>query len=170
MTRTTLPEPTMTLSRSHARRFLLAHQHLWPPHQLQEPDGVLAFIRHVGCIQFDPLNIVGRNPDLVLQSRVANYTPTLLDTLLYTDRQLLDVVLSVIGLRAPADARLMWIQNTLRIAEVECSEAYYDQARGRSDLEILTRPRALPLNDQGNLPLISALGNVGHERPVVNTD
>ena len=48
------------------------------------------FVRHAGCVQFDPINVVGRNPDLVLQSRVANYRPALLEELLYTDRQLLD--------------------------------------------------------------------------------
>ena len=53
-------------------------------------DEVLAYIQHVGSIQFDPINRVGRNPDLVLQSRVANYQPSLLEELLYTDRDLLD--------------------------------------------------------------------------------
>jgi len=52
--------------------------------------GVLDYIHHVGCIQFDPINIVGRNPDLVLQSRVKDYRPHMLDELLYSDRNLLD--------------------------------------------------------------------------------
>ena len=80
----------MTLTKRHARRFLLAHQHLWPPRQLRGKAGVVEFIRHVGCIQFDPINIVGRNPDLVLQSRVAKYKPAMLEKLLYADRQLID--------------------------------------------------------------------------------
>ena len=73
-----------------------------------------------------------------------------------TDREILDVALSVIGLRQPAAARLMWIQNTLKIAEMECSEAYFDEARQRSDLEILTQPRKLPLRDDGQLPSVAA--------------
>ncbi len=73
-----------------------------------------------------------------------------------TDREILDVALSVIGLRQPAAARLMWIQNTLKIAEMECSEAYLDEARQRSDLEILTLPRKLPLRDDGQLPSVAA--------------
>lgn len=72
-----------------------------------------------------------------------------------TDREILDVVLSVIGLRPPASARLMWIQNTLKVAELECSEAYYDEARQRSDLEILTQPRKLPLGADGQLPTVA---------------
>ncbi len=50
----------------------------------------MEFIRHVGCIQFDPINVVGRNPDLVLQARIANYHPRLLKSLLYEDRSLSD--------------------------------------------------------------------------------
>ena len=69
-----------------------------------------------------------------------------------TDREILDVALSVIGLRPPAEARLMWIQHTLKVSELECSEAYYDEARQRSDLEILTQPRKLPLGADGQLP------------------
>ena len=90
MPKTRLPPPTATLSKTQARRFLLAHQRLWPPRQLKGKAGIVDFIRHVGCIQFDPINVVGRNPDLVLQSRVDKYRPDLLAQLLYTERQLLD--------------------------------------------------------------------------------
>ncbi len=90
MAKVKLPSPSMTLTKRHARRFLLAHQRLWPPQQLRGKAGVVEFIRHVGCIQFDPINIVGRNPDLVLQSRVAKYKPAMLEKLLYADHQLLD--------------------------------------------------------------------------------
>jgi uncharacterized protein YcaQ len=85
-----LTSPTITLSKRHARRFLLAHQHLWPPRKLRGKVGILEFIRRVGCIQFDPINVVGRNPDLVLQSRVNKYRPTMLEELLYSDRRLID--------------------------------------------------------------------------------
>ena len=85
-----LPPPTLHLSRAEARRFLLAHQRLWPPRSLAGKSGVLAFIRHVGCIQYDPVNLVGQNPELVLQARVADYSPRLLNELLYTDRRLVD--------------------------------------------------------------------------------
>ena len=90
MPRIELPSPTLRLSRAEARRFLLAHQHLWPPRALAGKAGILDFIRHVGCIQYDPVNLVGQNPELVLQARVADYTPALLAELLYTDRRLVD--------------------------------------------------------------------------------
>jgi hypothetical protein len=72
-----------------------------------------------------------------------------------TDREILDVTLSLIGLTPPSAARLLWIENTLKVAEVECSEAFYDEAAARSDLEILTAPRKLPLGDDGNLPAMT---------------
>lgn len=86
----TLPPPTLTISKTHARRFLLAHQRLWPPRSFLGKSGIQEYIQHVGCIQFDPINVVGRNPDLVLQSRITAYRPGLLDELLYHDRTLCD--------------------------------------------------------------------------------
>ncbi len=90
MARPPLPDPTITITKQTARRFVLAHHHLWPPRQLMGKEGVLRYIRHVGCIQFDPINVVGRNPDLVLQSRVKDYRPAMLNELLYEDRLLVD--------------------------------------------------------------------------------
>lgn len=78
------------LSLKQARQFLLVHQQLLPPRGLEGKGEILDFIDRVGCIQFDPLNRVGRNPDLTLQSRFKNYRPKLLRELLYSDRKLMD--------------------------------------------------------------------------------
>ena len=67
------------------------------------------------------------------------------------DREMLRVMLSQIGLTEPPDARLLWIRNTMALAEVECSAAYLEQARDRDDLAILTEPRPLSFNVEGNL-------------------
>jgi uncharacterized protein YcaQ len=80
----------VALTQAQARRFLLAHQGLQTPAPYHGKAGALAFIRHVGCIQYDPLNVVGHNSDLVLQARLADYQPELLRQLLYHDRLLLD--------------------------------------------------------------------------------
>jgi uncharacterized protein len=55
----------MHLTPAQARRFLLAYQGLWPADEFRGKAGILAHIRRVGCIQYDPLNVVGHNPDLV---------------------------------------------------------------------------------------------------------
>lgn len=81
---------TLTITKEQARRFLLAYQALWPARTLAGKSGILSYIRRVGCIQFDPLNIVGHNQELILQARIHGFRPELLQELLYQDRQLLD--------------------------------------------------------------------------------
>ncbi|MDA1330382.1 MAG: winged helix DNA-binding domain-containing protein [Chloroflexi bacterium] len=93
----------LTISKSQARRFLLAHHHLWPPRRLRGANGALAYIRHVNCIQYDPINVVGQNPNLVLQSRVGNYKATMLKKLRYQDRALLDGFDKVMSIYPVAD-------------------------------------------------------------------
>ena len=80
----------MHITKAHARRFLLAYQGLWPPDAFQGKPGILDYIRRVGCIQFDPLNIAGHNPELVLQARVEGFRPAMLKELLYEERKLID--------------------------------------------------------------------------------
>lgn len=81
---------TVKISLSEARRLMLACQGLYPPRNWKGKRGVKSFYKRVRAIQFDPINVVGRNPDLVLQSRVVDYKPSLLDGLLYEDRYLVD--------------------------------------------------------------------------------
>ena len=69
-----------------------------------------------------------------------------------TDREMLEAALGTIGMADPPDARLLWIHNTLHLREVECSEAYLEEARTRDDLTILGEPRELPFDAAGNLP------------------
>ena len=68
-----------------------------------------------------------------------------------TDKQMLQVMLTQIGLAGPDEAELMWICNTRHLAEVECSAAYLDKARGRDDLEIVSDLRPLSFDENGNL-------------------
>lgn len=75
-----------------------------------------------------------------------------------TDREILNVALPLIGLTDPADAKLMWIRNTLEVSELEISIAYFKEAQEREDLQILANPRPLPLDAQGMLPEVNALG------------
>ncbi|MCS7306029.1 MAG: nickel-dependent lactate racemase [Thermoguttaceae bacterium] len=76
-----------------------------------------------------------------------------------TDRQMIEVALQTIGLRPAAQARLLWIQNTLQLTELECGAAYWTEAQNRSDLEILTSPRPLPWDADGNLPSFEAMAS-----------
>ena len=83
-------QPNIKISKIQARRFMLWHQGLLPHWQWQGKTGIMEYIRRVGCIQFDPVNVIAHNPELVLQARVKDYRPWLLDELLYRDRELVD--------------------------------------------------------------------------------
>ncbi len=78
------------ISLNEARRFLVRYHELDNEGNECNEKSVLDFFDKVGCIQFDPLNVVGRNADLVLQSRIKDYNPLILQKLLYSDRHLID--------------------------------------------------------------------------------
>ena len=72
----------LTLSRAEARRFL-ANFHF-------TPTDVPGVFERLGTVQYDPLNPVGRNPDLVLQARVPGYQVDDWQKIAYTDRVVYD--------------------------------------------------------------------------------
>ena len=69
-----------------------------------------------------------------------------------TDAEILEAALPMIGLRPPTEARILWIRNTLQLAEAECSSILLEEAGRRSDLEVASELRPLPLDHEGNLP------------------
>jgi len=95
---------------------------------------------------------VDRRKTLINAVTAAHFAAAKIPPVLDTDRQALEMVLPTIGLTRAADARLLWIRNTRDLEEVACSAAYLDQARARSDLQVLGGLRKLPFDDQGNLP------------------
>ena len=74
-----------------------------------------------------------------------------------SDETLLTRVLPQIGLTEPADAKILWIRNTLELAEVECSAAFLPELEGRDDLECLTKPRPFRFDAERNLSSVEAL-------------
>jgi hypothetical protein len=68
-----------------------------------------------------------------------------------TDREMLAAALGTLGLTESPQARLLWIANTLKLSELECSEAYLREARARDDLEVLCEPREIPFDAAGDL-------------------
>jgi uncharacterized protein YcaQ len=78
------------VSAEAARRFLVARQFLAPARSLNGgPSAVLEVFRKLGSIQFDPLAVAGRNHDLVLHARVADYDPAWSDEL-YERREIFE--------------------------------------------------------------------------------
>jgi uncharacterized protein len=73
-----------------ARRFLVARHFLAPARSVAGGlDGVVEVLRRLGSIQFDPIAVAGRNHDLVLHARVADYEPGWCDEL-YERREIFE--------------------------------------------------------------------------------
>lgn len=81
---------TYTLTNEQARNFLLLKQGLIGDYKYKGKQGVCDFIKQAGCVQFDPIDVCGKNAELVLQSRVLGFTKEMLYQLLYEDRKIVD--------------------------------------------------------------------------------
>jgi uncharacterized protein YcaQ len=101
-----VPDP-LTIRPEVARRYLVLHHLLAPPRSLPAGrDGILAVFDRLGSIQFDPIEIAGRNHDLVLLARVAGYRREMTDELLYAERVLYETYNK--GLSIVPTADLPW--------------------------------------------------------------
>ncbi len=80
----------ITLTKKQARQFILIKQGLLGEYRFSGKEGVLEFVRQAGCVQFDPIDVCGKNAELVLQARVKGFTKKMLYDLLYEDRKLID--------------------------------------------------------------------------------
>ncbi|HOO31525.1 MAG TPA: winged helix DNA-binding domain-containing protein [Thermotogota bacterium] len=75
-------------TKNQAGRFLIKYHGIHKTGKTKED--IMNYIDKVGCIQFDPVDVIGINQDLVLQSRIKDYNPQMLWDLLYKDRRLVD--------------------------------------------------------------------------------
>jgi hypothetical protein len=75
-----------------------------------------------------------------------------LPAVLDSARDAIAVALSCLGLDRPEDARVVRIQNTLRLTEVEVSEAFRAEMAGRDDLAPVGEPAPLRFAPDGALP------------------
>ena len=78
------------ISRQQAKQFILARQGLLGEYRFSGKDGAYRYVRQAGCIQFDPVDVCGKNAELTLQSRVKGFRKNMLQELLYQDRLLVD--------------------------------------------------------------------------------
>ena len=78
----------------------------------------MAVVARLGSIQFDPLEVAGRNHDLVLHARVAGYTRSVGDALLYETRRLYETYNKGLSLVPTADLpffRITWDRERRRL-------------------------------------------------------
>jgi uncharacterized protein len=132
----------MNVSAEDARRFLVARHFLAPARSLEGgPDAVLEVFRRFGTVQFDPLAVAGRNHDLVLHARVADYDPAWPD-LLYERRQVFEAHNK--GLSLVPTNEFPWFRGTLNqkaptiLAEnAEVAEHVLERIRAEGPLSAL---------------------------------
>ena len=114
-----------TVTKEQARRFLLRKQGLLGEYRFHGKEGILEYIRQAGCIQFDPIDVCGKNAELVLQSRIEGFTKEMLYELLYEDRQLLDYFDKNLAILPVSDWKYF----------ERIREAYRNNSRGREDVD-----------------------------------
>jgi uncharacterized protein len=91
---------------------------LAPPRALPpEPASVMAVVARLGSLQFDPLEVAGRNHDLVLLARIAGYRREWTDALLYVERALYETYnkgLSLVPTPEMPYYRIAWDRSSRR--------------------------------------------------------
>src|SRR5918995_6395968 len=103
--------PSVKVTSEAARRFLVAHHLLAPARSLAGGhDAVLEVFRKYGSVQFDPLAVAGRNHDLVLHARVADYDPAWCEQL-YERREIFEAYNK--GLSFVLTSEFPWFRGTL---------------------------------------------------------
>jgi uncharacterized protein YcaQ len=78
------------LTKEEAKNLLVRYHMINTNDNLNGKEGIIKVMDRLQSIQQDPLDVVGRNIDLVMQSRVKDYTRDGLKPLLYEDRLLID--------------------------------------------------------------------------------
>ena len=114
-----MPDGLASINRAVARRFLVLRHLLAPPRSLPaEPGSVLRVVDRVGSLQFDPLEIAGRNHDLVLLARIHGYRRDWTDHWLYEERRLYETYNKSLSIVPTAELpwfRLTWDRNLARL-------------------------------------------------------
>jgi hypothetical protein len=72
-----------------------------------------------------------------------------------SDREVIEAALAILGRRAPQEARILHIRNTLAVEELEVSEPCLDQAGRQTDFTVEGAPYELSFDARGDL---AALG------------
>ncbi len=131
--------PAIEISAAIARRFLVLRHLLAPPRSLPaEPESVLRVMDRVGSLQFDPLQIAGRNHDLVLLARIAGYRREWTDRWLYQDRVLYETYNKALSIVPTSE--LPWYRVTWDRHHAELSGSVFDEHAPLVE-ELLTRIR-----------------------------
>ncbi len=133
------PVTPIAISRATARRFLVIRHLLAPPRSLPpHPASVMTVVDRLGSLQFDPLEVAGRNHDLVLLARIADYRRDWTDRALYEERQLYETYNK--GLSIVPTAEMPWYRVTWDSNRIDHEGSTFDE-HGPLVEELLDRIR-----------------------------
>ena len=96
-----------TITNEQARQFILLKQGLIGAYRFIGKDGAYEYVRQSGCIQYDPVDVCGKNAELTLQSRVKGFKKSMLQDLLYKDRKLVDYADKELSIW-PIEGEIFW--------------------------------------------------------------
>lgn len=78
------------VTKTDLQKYLVSYHHLTESTALKSPCDILTYMEKVGCIQYDPINVLAPNSHLVFQARYTSYQPEILNSLLYKTYELMD--------------------------------------------------------------------------------
>ena len=118
--------PARSIDRATARRYLVRHHLLAPPRSLPPgEDSVRCVFDRLGSLQFDPIDVAGRNHDLVLLARIAGYRREMTERLLYEERSVYETYNK--GLSLVPATELPWYRLTWDEAHDEHRGGAFDE-------------------------------------------
>ncbi|PKK85817.1 MAG: hypothetical protein CVV63_04850, partial [Tenericutes bacterium HGW-Tenericutes-8] len=81
---------SIVMTKQEAREFMVKYHMINTKNNLKGIDGIVHVFNRIQSIQYDPLNVVGTNSELVLQSRIDDFKKEMLESALYEERLLID--------------------------------------------------------------------------------
>lgn len=78
------------LSQTEFKNFLLYRQGLIGDYQFKGKEGVLSCFNRIHLVQYDPVDVCGKNAEIVLNARVKDFEKKMLYELLYIDQKLIE--------------------------------------------------------------------------------
>ena len=131
----------IVLTKAQLRQFILYYQGLvdnkQQTYEASKFNAAENLVKRIGCIQYDPLNVVGKNPDLVLHSRIHDYKQGDIDYLLYEKRSLIDAWDKMMSIYLAEDfpyfkrlreRKAIEIEHTLKFRGSEAATEFTEQA------------------------------------------
>ena len=143
-----MPSPLTAVDRATARRFLVRRHLLAPPRALPAtPASVQDVVTRLGSLQFDPLDVTGRNHDLVLAARIQGYRRSWTDDQLYRERWLYEAYNKGLSLLPTAEMPYYRIEWDLERARHDAGTFQEHAALVEELIERITRDGPLSSTD-----------------------